>query len=73
LRLWLKNYRVNLDLTQEEVAEQSGIARSTYGAIETGERNATVQNAKSIAKVLGFNWTLFFEDEYHNSKNKSTA
>jgi putative transcriptional regulator len=73
MRLWLRNHRSRLKLTQEEVAERSGIARSTYGAIETGERNASVQNAKSIAKVLGFEWTLFFEEECHEMKNRTTA
>lgn len=73
MRLWLREYRFKQKLTQEEVAERSGIARSTYGAIETGERNATVPNAKSIAKVLGFEWTIFFEEQCHDSKNRTTA
>lgn len=73
MRMWLRDYRLTLKLTQEEVAEKTGLARSTYGAIETGERNATVPNAKNIAKVLGFDWTIFFEEACHDSKNKTTA
>lgn len=57
-------------MTQIEVAEQAGIARTTYSMIETGERGATVSNAKKIANVLGFEWTIFFEDRCHESRIK---
>jgi Predicted transcriptional regulators len=57
-RDWLVNARGNL--TQEEVAQQSGITRQFYGMIESGERTPSVKVAKKIAAVLGFDWTLFF-------------
>lgn len=66
---WLQQIRLNAGLTQEQVASKVGIARSTYGAIETGERNVRPHIAKKIAKLLGFQWTLFFEDECHILKN----
>lgn len=69
MRVWLRKIREEARLTQEEVASKCGIGRATYGAIETGERNATVVNAKKIANVLHFNWTIFFEDTCHESKN----
>jgi putative transcriptional regulator len=56
-------------MTQQNVADNAMIARSTYAMIESGERNASVPNAKKISKVLGFNWTIFFEDECHDSCN----
>jgi putative transcriptional regulator len=31
--------------------------------VENGNANPSVEVAKKIAAVLGFNWTLFFEDE----------
>ena len=70
MRTWLRKIREEAKLTQEEVASKCGIGRATYGAIETGERNATVINAKKIANVLNFQWTLFFEDQCHDMKNK---
>lgn len=69
MRKWLKEIRENASLTQEQVAERSGIARATYGHIESGERGATVTNAKKISKALGFHWTVFFEDESHELKS----
>ena len=45
----------------------TGITPHFYGYIESGERNPSIETAKRIAKVLGFNWTMFFEDE--NEKN----
>ncbi|MEK4715375.1 helix-turn-helix transcriptional regulator [Sporosarcina sp. FSL K6-5500] len=70
MRKWLKEIRENEGLTQEQIAERSGIARATYGHIESGERGATVANAKKISAALGFHWTLFFEDENHDLKNE---
>lgn len=71
MRTWLKDIRVAAGLTQEDVADQAGVTRAMYGHIETGERGATVMNAKRIAKVLDFEWTLFFEDSCHDLKNES--
>lgn len=68
MRTWLKDIRVSAGLTQEELADKAGVTRAMYGHIETGERNATVLNAKRIAKVLDFEWTLFFEESCHEMK-----
>lgn len=70
MRVWLKDARNKVGLTQEQVAERAGMARATYGHIESGERGVTVTNAKKISEVLGFHWTIFFEDESHNLKNE---
>ena len=37
-RLKLKQLRVSLDLSQEQMAETLGISRSMYAAIENGQR-----------------------------------
>jgi len=62
VRDWLKKIREEKGLTQEAVAKQVGISRSTYGHIESGERGVTVHNAQKIGSVLKFKWTLFFEN-----------
>ena len=41
---------------------QAGISAPSYCNIENGERRPTVENAKAIAGLLGFDWTRFFED-----------
>lgn len=60
---WLKHIRIDADMTQIEVAKRAGITQQMYWMIENGERRPSVETAKKIAAVLGFNWTLFFPDE----------
>lgn len=73
VRALLANKRKELNMTQEEVAERVGIARTTYAMIETGKRNTSVENVKKIAKVLNFEWTLFFEEKCHETRTKQTT
>lgn len=60
---WLKNVRTAKGLTCEQVGEASGITQQMYNFIENGKRRPSVETAKKIAAVLGFEWTRFFEDE----------
>ena len=59
MRYWLVQARG--DMSQSKLAELAGIKQNTYSNIESGKRNPSVKVAKSIASVLGFNWTKFFE------------
>ncbi len=63
MRDWLKKSRKEKGLTQKEVAAQSFINRAFYSQIENGSRNPSMEVAKSIAKVLGFNASAFFTEE----------
>ena len=54
--------RAKAGMTQNEVAKAAGISRASYCNIEIGRRRPSVPVAKRIAKVLDFNWTLFFDD-----------
>ena len=49
--------------SQQTVADAAGIAQSTYASIETETRKPSVATAKSIAAVLGFSWTRFYDEE----------
>lgn len=69
MRLWLEEKRNNKDLTQKQVAERSNIARTTYAMIEQGKRDPSVKAAKDIAEALSFNWTIFFDNKVHDSRN----
>ncbi len=60
MRSWLINIRGNK--TQKAVADECGISQNFYSWIEQGKRNPSVEVAKRIAAVLGFDWTRFFED-----------
>lgn len=62
VRTWLKVLRRNFNMTQLEVAKASGISRSYYTKLELGIKTPQVDVAKRIANVLGFEWTIFFDD-----------
>ena len=65
MRDWLVTLRKHQGLSQYEVANRCGISQSYYASIETGSRGnpLSVETAKKIANVLGFDWTRFYEDE----------
>jgi len=63
LRTWLKDIRAKKELTQQEVANAANVDVTMISKIELGERRPSVEVAKKIASVLGFNWTRFYEDE----------
>lgn len=73
MRRWLKNIRIKKGKTQNEVAELSGISRSYYTKIELGIKTPTVEVAKKIAKTLGFEWSIFFEEECSFKEQKQLA
>lgn len=57
----LKKFRKNKGMTQLELANLVGVKRSTITMIETDETyKPSVNTAKKIAKILEFDWTLFF-------------
>jgi putative transcriptional regulator len=59
MRDWLVKIRGTR--SQYKVAEEIGIAQSTYASIEIGSRNPSVEMAKRIAEKMGFDWTRFYE------------
>jgi len=61
LRKWLIDLRKGY--TQTQIAEAVGISQQMYSFIELGVRRPSVEVAKKIASVMGFNWTRFYEDE----------
>lgn len=70
MRNWLVDIRG--ERSQQKVADEIGIAQSTYASIETGMRRPSVDTAKRIAAVMGFDWTKFY-DECFEHKNQDTA
>lgn len=64
-RLWLKEKRLEKDMTQKEVAEAVGIAVSTYSMYEVGNRNPSVATACKLGKLLDCKWENFFEKQLH--------
>jgi len=62
VRTWLVDIRKAVGLTQKVVAEKIGVAQPSYCTIERGDTRPSVETAKKIAAVLGFEWTRFFEE-----------
>lgn len=63
VRDWLIAIRTAKELSQKYVSEQVGVAQASYCNIEKGKVSPSVPTAKKIAKVLGFDWTRFYEDD----------
>jgi len=49
----IRQRRLKLGLSQEALADASGVDRSHMGKIERGERNVTFLNLLRIAKAIG--------------------
>lgn len=62
MRQWLIAQREKKKLSQKDVSTRAHISQPTYWGYEHGERTPTVETAKKIAAVLGFDWTKFFEE-----------
>lgn len=48
----LKAARIKAGLTQQQIADEIGITKSTYCGYETAKRNPDLQRIKQLAKVL---------------------
>lgn len=48
----VREERLSLDLSQEELAARAGVHRTYVGMIERAEKNITLTNIEKIAKAL---------------------
>jgi transcriptional regulator with XRE-family HTH domain len=53
--------RSSLGLSQEALAERSGLHRTYVGGVERGERNPTVKNLSAISRALKVSLSTLFE------------
>lgn len=62
----LKECRARQRLTQEQLAERSGLSYKFIGEIERGRGNPTIATLTRLADALGINIaTLFAESDHH--------
>lgn len=48
-----KEYREEMNISQEKIALSIGMDRTYYSSVEAGKRNVSIQNIKKIADGFG--------------------
>ncbi len=59
----VKNERIKLGLSQEQLAEKAGVHRTYIGMIERAEKNITLLNIEKLAKALGISMSELLEEK----------
>ncbi|MFT3951287.1 MAG: helix-turn-helix transcriptional regulator [Oscillospiraceae bacterium] len=57
----IRNYRNQLHISQEELAEKCGLHPTYIGQVERGEKNATLETVEKIAAGLSIALNTLFE------------
>ena len=69
--LKMKFKRIELDLSQTELAKRPGVTRQTIGLIEAGEFNPSIKLCIAICRALGVTLNdIFWEDEENETEEK---
>ena len=67
--LKMKFRRIELEMSQTELAKKAGVTRQTIGLIEAGDFNPSINLCIAICKALGVTLNdLFWEDEENEEK-----
>lgn len=66
----IRNYRNQLGLSQEKLAELSGFHPTYIGQLERGEKNATLESIEKISSALNITLSKLFEKVDSTSKNE---
>ena len=65
----LKKLRLARNWSQQLAAEYIGVSRSYLAMVEEGKRIPSIAAAKKIARILNFEWHIFFKDEDDRDAN----
>ena len=57
----VKELRISKGLTQEQLASECGVQRTTITMIEIGENKPSVELAKKLGVIFEVDWKGFFE------------
>ncbi len=63
MRGWLKEARLQKELSQQNVADKVNITQQYYNFIENGVRSPSPKVAQKIGETLNFPWTKFFQEQ----------
>jgi len=58
----VREERIKLGLSQEELASRAGVHRTYIGMIERAEKNITLENIQKICKAINLRIGDFFVD-----------
>ena len=58
----VREERVKLGLSQEELASRAGVHRTYIGMLERAEKNITLENIQKVCKALNLRIGDFFVD-----------
>ena len=61
-KLNIKELRIAKGMTQEQLANECGVQRTTITMIELGENNPSVELVKKLGTIFDVAWSDFFED-----------
>lgn len=59
----VQKQRLNLNISQEELAYRAGLHRTYIGMVERAERSISLQNAKKIADALNVKLDELLQNE----------
>ncbi|WP_353571493.1 helix-turn-helix transcriptional regulator [Candidatus Albibeggiatoa sp. nov. BB20] len=58
----LRRFRLKKNLSQEQLADISGLHRTYVGSVERGERNISIDNMERLATALELQLTELLDD-----------
>ena len=67
--LKMKFRRIELGMSQTELAKKAGVTRQTIGLIEAGDFNPSIKLCTDICKALGVTLNDLFWEETENEEN----
>ena len=71
--LKMKFKRIELNISQTELARRAGVTRQTIGLIEAGEFNPSIKLCIAICRALGVTLNdIFWEDEENETEKEQS-
>lgn len=66
----LRKARLRIGKTQQQIADELGVTKSTYCGYETGKRQPDVQKIKHLAKILNTSPDVLLETAFTSNETK---
>ena len=71
--LKMKFRRIELEMSQTDLAKKAGVTRQTIGLIEAGEFDPSIKLCIDICRALGVTLNDLFWEEPDNEKNEQSS